>query len=125
MEQIGNSNLRFIKAKEEDRVKNFMIHVIMIEKTIKIGIDQIVETGEFNLVDKVEVDHDMNKIIGIIIGEEILEVMRECIKILKDRVKKDVEEVIGMKIIRQKEVGVGLEKDHFQGILIIGEMTEI
>ena len=47
-----------------------MIHIIMIKEIIKIGIDQIVETGEFNLVDKVEVDQGMNKIIG----EEILEV---------------------------------------------------
>ena len=48
-----------------------MIQVIMIEEMIKIGIDQLAETGEFNLVDKVEVDHGMNKMIG----EEILEVM--------------------------------------------------
>ena len=42
----------------------------MIEEIIKIGDDQIAEIGEFNLVDKVEVDQGMNKIIG----EEILEV---------------------------------------------------
>ena len=36
----------------------------MIEVIINIGMDQIAETGEFNLVDKVEVDQDMNKIIG-------------------------------------------------------------
>ena len=48
-----------------------MIHVIMIEEIIKIGTDQIVKIGEFNLVDKVEEDQCMNKIIG----EEILEVI--------------------------------------------------
>ena len=33
-----------------------MIHTIMTEGTIKIGIDQIVRIGEFNLADKAEVD---------------------------------------------------------------------
>ena len=75
MEQIGNSNLRFIKAKEGDRVEVFMIHIGMTKEIIKIGIDQIVETGEFNLLDKIEVDQGMNRIIGMVIEEEILEVM--------------------------------------------------
>ena len=48
-----------------------MLHVIMIEEIIKIGTDQIAEIGELNLVDKIEVDQDMNKIIG----EEILDAM--------------------------------------------------
>ena len=44
---------------------------------------------------------------------------------LEDRVmEENIDEIIGMKIITEKEVGVGLEKDHFQGILIIEEMTE-
>ena len=41
-----------------------MIHIIMTEETIKIGTDQIVEIGGFNLADKVEVDQGMNKTIG-------------------------------------------------------------
>ena len=61
----------------------------------------------------------MNKIIG-----EILEAMWEHIKILKDRIEENIKVIIGMKIIAEKEVGVGLEKDNFQGILIIEEMTE-
>ena len=48
----GNSNLRYMKAKEGDRVKIFMINVIMTEEIIKIGIDQIAEIEEFNLVNK-------------------------------------------------------------------------
>ena len=97
----------------------------MIEEIIKIDIDQIVETGEFNLVDRVEVDQGMSKIIGMIIGEEILEVMWEHTKILKDRIEENIEEIIGMKIITEKEVvRVGLEKHHFQGVLIIEEMKE-
>ena len=46
----------------------------MISEDINIATNQIVEIGEFNLVDKVEVDLGMNRIIGMIIGEEILEV---------------------------------------------------
>ena len=74
MAQIGNSKLRFIKAKEGDRLEIFMMHVIMTKEMIKIGIDQITEIGEFNLVDKVEVDQGMNRIIEIIIGKDISEV---------------------------------------------------
>ena len=33
----------------------------MTEGTIKIGTDQIVEIGEFNLTAKVEIDQGMNK----------------------------------------------------------------
>ena len=66
---IGNSNLRFIRG-EEDKVEFFMIHIIMTEEIINIVTDQILDIRELNLVDKVEVDQGMNKIIG----EEILEV---------------------------------------------------
>ena len=125
MEHIDNSNLRYIKAKEWDRVEIFIIDVIMISEVIKICIDQILEIGEFNLVDKVEVNQGISKIIGMITGEEILEVTWECIKILEDRiVEENIEEITGTKIIVEKEVGVCLEKDHFQGILIIEGMTE-
>ena len=74
MEQIGNSNLRYIKAKEGDRVGIFMINVIMTEEIIKKAIDQIAEIEEFSLVDKIEVDLGMNRIIEMIIGEETLEI---------------------------------------------------
>ena len=51
--------------------------------------------------------------------------MREHTKILEDRiVEENIEVIIGMKIIPEKEVGVGLGKDHFQGILIIEGMIE-
>ena len=75
-------------------------------------------------MDKIEVDQGMNKITGMIKWDNISEVTWECIKILEDRiVEEDIEEIIGMKIITEKEVGVGLEKDYFQRI-IIEEMTE-
>ena len=47
----------------------FKIHIIMTEEIIKVGIDQIVVTGQIS-IDKIEADQDMKKIIG----EEILEV---------------------------------------------------
>ena len=77
----------------------------MIKETIRIGIDQIAEIEESNLVveysrDKIrEVDLGMNKTIGMAIGEEILEVMQECIRvrILGDRTIEVVaEEIIEM-----------------------------
>ena len=75
-------------------------------------------------MDQVEVGQGMHRIIGMIIREGMLEIMWECIKILEDRVEEDIEEIIEMRIITEKEVGVGVGKDHFQGILIIEEITE-
>ena len=93
----------------------------MIEDIIKIGIDQIAEIEEFSM-DKIEIDLGMDKITGMIIGEETLEVIWEYNKILEDRIiEEDIEEIIGMKIITDKEVGVGLEKDHIWTIIAEGE----
>ena len=67
-------------------------------------------------MDKVQADHGTNKIIG----EKSLEAMPDCIKILEDRITEgNTEIIIGMKITAEKEVGVGLGKDNFQGIIII------
>ena len=87
----------------------------MTEEIIKIDIDQIAEIGEFNVLDKVKVGQDMNRIIGMIIGEKILEITWECNSVLEDRIDENIEEIIGMTIITEKEVGEGLEKIHFQG----------
>ena len=93
-----------------------MTHIIIIEEIIKIGTGQIVVIGEFNLEDKIEVDQGMNKIIG----EEILEAMQDCIKILEDRiVEENIEVIIEIKIIAEREIGEGLEIGHFKGITII------
>ena len=98
-----NSNLRFIRAEKGDKVEIFMTHIIMIEKIIKIGIDQIVEMGKFNLVHKVEVDQDINKIRR----EEILEAMQDDIKNVEDRItEENMGVIIGLKIIAEKEIGV-------------------
>ena len=76
---MSNQNLRYIKAKEKDRIEIIMVNVVMTEEIIKICIDEIEEIEEFNLVEelsmnKMEVDQGMNEIIEMIIGEEILEV---------------------------------------------------
>ena len=93
-----NSNLRFIRAEEEDKVEIFMTDIIITEEITKIDIYQIVVTKEIS-IDKLVVDWGVNKIMG----EEILEAMWDCIKILE-----------------------GLGKGHFQGITIIIEgMTEV
>ena len=71
------------QGKEGNRVEIFMIDVIVINKVSKIGIDKIAEIEGFNLVNKVEIDQVMSKLIGIVIGEEILEVMWEHTKYWK------------------------------------------
>ena len=87
-----------------------MMHAIMIEKIIKIGTDQIAEIREFTLLDKIEVDQGMNKMIG----EKILEALQEYTNILEDRIEEEnIEVIIGMKIIAEKRVGVGLEEKSF------------
>ena len=58
----------------------FTIDTIMISEVNKISIDQIAEIEDISLVvefsmDKTEADLDMTKITGMIIGEEIVEVM--------------------------------------------------
>ena len=78
------------------------------------------EIGGFSLEDKVEVCQGMNKIIG----EKTLGAMLGHIKILEDRiVKENIEAIIEIKIMAEREVEEGLEKDHFQGIMIIIEGT--
>ena len=87
---------------------------------IKIDTGQIVETGDS--IDKIEVDQGMNKIIE----EEILEVMQEHIKILKDKtVEESTEIIIEMKVIAEVEIGTGLEKDHFLETLVTEEMIGV
>ena len=131
---IGNSNLRFIRAEEGDNVEFFMTHIIMIEKIVKSDTDQIVVMGEIS-IDKAELDPGMNKIRqnqgrprheqnyarGNFRGNARLH------QDLEDRIaEENTEVIIGMDIIAEKEVGIGLGKDCFQGITIIIEgMIEV
>ena len=52
------------QSKRRGQSRIFMIDIIMISKAIKISTHQIEEIEGFNLVDKVEVDQGMNRIIG-------------------------------------------------------------
>ena len=79
MDRINRLNPRYIKAREEDRQGISMTDVSMNRETIRIGLDQIVELEEFHFmvgysVDKIiEAGQGMNRIIGMILGEEISE----------------------------------------------------
>ena len=118
MRSVGHSNLRFIKVKEEDKVEIFMTHITMTEETTETDIDLIVVTGKINM-DRIGLDQDMNKIIG----QKILEATQGLIKILEDRIVENTGLIIGMKIMVEAEVGVGLGKGHFQEITISVEGT--
>ena len=60
MDQVDNLNHKSTKAKVEDKTETTMTDAIMISKTIRIGIDQIVETGDS--IGKTKADPGMNKI---------------------------------------------------------------
>ena len=62
------------QGKGRGQSRNFTIYAIIISEVIKIGTDQIADTEEFSM-DKIEVGLDKDKVIGMIIGEEILEAM--------------------------------------------------
>ena len=62
MEQVGSSNHKFIKTEAEVRTG------IIISIVIRTGIDQIVMTE--NNTGKIEVDPEMNKIMGEETSEE-------------------------------------------------------
>ena len=105
---IDSLNPRYIKVEAEANQEIFTIYAVTISEVIKISKDQIVEMEEISM-DKKEVDLSMNKIIGMIIGEDISEIRWEHIKILEDRIiEKNMEEIIRMKIMTYKEVGVDL-----------------
>ena len=81
----------------------------MIDEVIRIDIGLIVKTGDG--IGKIEVDLGIKKIIG----EDILEVMSEWIKHLKD---KAVGESTEMKVMVEVEIGTDLEKGHFLETLV-------
>ena len=80
-DQVGSLNPKFTKV-EEDKIEKGMLDVIMITKTTKVGIGQIVETGETSTGEIIEIDQGMNKTIEV----DILQEMQEHIKILEDRI---------------------------------------
>ena len=119
MDQVDNSNPKSTKAREEDKIEVVMTDMVMISQVIKIDTGQIVETG--NSIDKIEVDQGMNKFI-----EEILEVMQEHIKILKDKiVEESTEIIVEMRVIAEVEIGTGLKKDHLLETLVTDEIIGV
>ena len=92
-----------------------MTHTTLTGGTIKINIDQIVAIGELNLTGKAEVDQGMNKITE----EDVLEAILSHIRISEDRIATEV--IIGMIAIVEIEVGLNLEKGHFQETIAITE----
>ena len=64
----------------------------------------------------------MNKIIE----EEILGVMQKHIKILEDKIVEECTEVIiDMKVMTERGIGTGLEKNHFLETLVTEEMIGV
>ena len=112
VDQVDNLNHKFTKAKVEEKIEAIMTDAIMIIEVIRIDTDQIVETGDS--IDKTEADSGMHQIIG----EEILEVTQECIKILKDKIVKSTEIIAEMKVMAEVEIGTGPEKGNFLETLV-------
>ena len=56
-------NLRYFKAKEEAKQEISLTNVIVAKEIIRIGIDQVVEIGEFHIDKIIEVVQGMNKAI--------------------------------------------------------------
>ena len=57
MDQLDNLNYKVTKAKVEGKIEVIMIDAIIISEIIRIGIGQIVKTGDS--IDRIEVDLDM------------------------------------------------------------------
>ena len=87
MDKIKSLNKRYIRVRGEDKLKDFMISIIMMKEIIRTGIDQTAEIKEYHLVvgyiinEITEIDQGMNRIIGMTLGQEALEVICEQIRI--------------------------------------------
>ena len=104
-------NSRYIKAKIEVRIE------AIVKEIIRIGIGQTTDqtVGIEDSSGKIEVDTDLSKVIEEVVFEIIPE----------DTVDQIVEESIGIIVIEMMattEAGIGLEKDHFQEIMVVTEL---
>ena len=111
MEGQDNLNPKYIKAEEEVRIEAIpreMIRIVIGQTTDQtLGIED--SSG------KIEVDTDLSKVIEEIISKITPE----------DTVDNTAEESIGIiviEIIATTKVGIGLEKDYFQKIMVITEL---
>ena len=111
MEGQDNLNPRYIKTEVEVKIG------AITKELIRIGIGQTTDqtVGIEDSTGKTEVDTDLSKVIEEIISEIIPE----------DTVDKIAEESIGIiviEVIAMTEVGISLEKDHFQEIMAVTEL---
>ena len=110
MEGQDNLKPRYIKAKVEVRIE------AIAKEIIKIGIclttDETV--GIEDSSGKTEVDTYLSKVTEvvseIIPGDTVAKIVEESIRI------------IVIEIMATTEAGIGLEKDHFQGIMVVTEI---
>ena len=111
MEGQGNLNLTYIKTEAEVKIG------AIAKEMIRIGIGQTIDqtVGIEVSSGKTEVNTDLCKVIGEIISEIIPEVTGD--KIAEKSRRKIVTEGIVV-----TEVGIGLEKDHFQEIMVVTEL---
>ena len=113
MEQVDNLNHKFITIEAEHKIEVTVTDAVMISKSIRTNIDQIVETEDS--IDRTEVGLDMNKIIEEVTSEVILGILTDRI------VEESIEVIIGMKVMT--EAGTGLEKGHFPETLAAIEIA--
>ena len=111
MEGSDNLNPRYIKAEAEVRRE------VIVREIIRIGTGQIIDqtVGIEDNSDKIKTDPGLSKVIEGVVSEIIPE----------DTVDKVAEGSIGIIVIEMMaitEAGVGLEKDHFQDIMVVIEL---
>ena len=110
MEKVGSSNHKFIKPEAEVRTE------VTISVVIRTGIDQIVMTKDNT--DKIEVDPDINKIMGQETLEETWGVMVDII------VQESIEIIMEMTVMTEDRIG--LESGHFpEAITTIGVQATV
>ena len=121
MDQVGNLSPKFIKAREENKIENFMTDAIMTSEIIKIGRDQIVETEEIS-IDKTcgKPRYEQNYRRGHFRSNA-----SAYQTFGRQNSREEYRNNYRMKSTVEIEVGVGLEKDHFKEMLIIEGMIEV
>ena len=110
MEQTDNLNHKSIRVEVEVRTGTTIREIIRIDTDLIT--DQIAETEDN--IDKTEAGLGMNKILGEVILEEMLEIMADRI------VEENIEIAIEMTVLI--EVGTGLERGCFPEIMAIIEL---
>ena len=111
MEEQDNLYPRYIKTKVEVKIG------AMAKEIFKIGIGQTTDqtVGIEDSSGKIKVDTDSSKVI-----EEIN--FRIIPEDTVDRITEESIGIIMIEMIAITEVGIGLEKDHFQEIMVLTEL---